>query len=171
MTEGTLEQVDGRPALRFTRRLAHPVERVWRAVTAYDELAAWFVAPMEFTAAGQRFEAMDQTAEVLRFEAPHVLEWEWGGERFSFDLRPDGDGTLLTFVHVFGDRDHGANYASGWHFHFDRLEAHLAGEPVRDADPARLVTLNDRYAEHFGLDREVGRRAIAEHFGAQHGGG
>ena len=140
---------------------------VWRAVSTYDELAAWFVAPMEFTHAGQRFEAMEQSGEVLRYEPPRVLEWEWGGERFSFELEPAGDGTVLTFVHVFAQRDHGADYASGWHFHFDRLDAHLDGRPVPDADPAALVALNDRYAERFGLDREVGRRVIAEHFGAR----
>ena len=167
MTEGTLEEIDGRPALRFRRRLAHPVERVWRAVSRHDELAAWFVVPMEFTEAGQRFEAMEQSGEVLRFEPPRRLAWEWGGERFSFDLEPDGDGTLLTFVHVFADREHGADYGSGWHFHLDRLTAHLDGQPVPEGDPAELAALNDRYADRFGLDREVGRRAIAEHYGAQ----
>jgi uncharacterized protein YndB with AHSA1/START domain len=170
MTEGTLVEIDGRPALVFERRLAHPIERVWRAVSTHDELAAWFVVPMEFTKAGQRFEAMDQPGEVLRYEPPRALEWEWGGERFSFDLEPAEDETRLTFVHVIGDRERGADYASGWHFHLDRLEAHLAARPVPDADPAELLALNDRYAERFGLDREVGRRQIAEHFGAQETG-
>ncbi len=128
VTEGTLEKIDGRPALRFTRHLAHPIERVWRAVSTYDELAAWFVVPVDFKDVGQHFEAMEQPGEVLRFEPPRSLEWEWGGERFSFDLEPDEDGTVLTFVHVFTDRDHGADYASGWHFHLDRLEAHLEGQ-------------------------------------------
>jgi uncharacterized protein YndB with AHSA1/START domain len=164
--EGKLEEIEGRPALRFTRRLNHPVERVWRAVTTYDDLAAWFVAPMELTGVGQKFEAMEQPGEVLRFEPPRVVEWLWGEERFSFELRTDGHGTLLTFTHVFADRDRAANYASGWHFHFDRLHAHLDGEPVSEADPGRLVELNDRYAEHLGVDAGVGRRIIAEHFAA-----
>jgi uncharacterized protein YndB with AHSA1/START domain len=165
MTDGILEEFDGRPALRFTRRLAHPIERVWRAVTSYDDLAAWFVAPMEFRHVGQRFEAMEQSGEVLRFEPPHKLEWEWGGERFSFDLEADEDATVLTFVHVFGPRDHAADYASGWHFHLDRLNAHLGGQPLSDADPANLVALNDDYARRFGVDPEVGRRVIAEYYG------
>ena len=79
MTEGILTEIDGRPALRFIRRLAHPIERVWRAVSTYDELAAWFVAPVDFKEVGQRFEAMEQPGEVLRFEAPRSLAWEWGG--------------------------------------------------------------------------------------------
>jgi uncharacterized protein YndB with AHSA1/START domain len=45
MIDGTLETIDGRPALRIERRLAHTVARVWRAVTEPDELAQWFVAP------------------------------------------------------------------------------------------------------------------------------
>ena len=39
---GTLETIDDRPALRFERRLAHPVDAVWRAVTEPAELAHWF---------------------------------------------------------------------------------------------------------------------------------
>ena len=31
---GTCERIEGRTALRFTRRLRHPAERVWEAVTA-----------------------------------------------------------------------------------------------------------------------------------------
>ena len=167
MTEGILEQVDGRPALRFTRRLDHSVDRVWRAVSTRDELAAWFVVPLDLTRAGQRFEAMDQTGEVLAFEPPRTLEWEWGGERFCFRLEPDGDAaTLLTFVHVFALREHGADYASGWHYHLDCLEAHLDGLPVPEAEPGDLVASNDRYSDMFGLDPEVGRRVIAEHYGA-----
>ncbi len=166
MSEGTLETIDGRPALRFTRRLAHPVERVWRAVSTYDELAAWFVAPMELSQSGQRFEAMGEPGEVLRFDPPHVLEWDWGGERFSFQLEPDGQGTVLTFLHVFAQRDRGADYASGWHFHFGRLQAHLDGQPLVDADPSELVALNDSYAARFGLDPQVGRRSIAQYYDA-----
>lgn len=63
MTEGILTEIDGRPALRLTRRLAHPIERVWRAVSTYDELAAWFVGPVDFKEVGQRFEAMEQPAK------------------------------------------------------------------------------------------------------------
>ena len=31
--DGTLETRDGRHVLRYERRLAHPVERVWAALT------------------------------------------------------------------------------------------------------------------------------------------
>lgn len=100
---------------------------------------------------------MEQSGEVLRFEPSHTLEWAWGDERVSFNLEPDGEGTRLTFVHVFEHRDQGANCGSGWHSCFNRLQAHLERQPVPDADPADLVALNDRCAKCFGLDREVGR--------------
>jgi hypothetical protein len=33
MMDGTLETIDGRPAVRFEHRLPHSIERVWRAVS------------------------------------------------------------------------------------------------------------------------------------------
>ena len=45
----TQQTIDDRPALRIERRLGHSVERVWRAVTAPDELARWFVAEVPWT--------------------------------------------------------------------------------------------------------------------------
>ena len=38
---GTLERVNGQARLRFTRRLDHPPEAVWRALTEAEDLAAW----------------------------------------------------------------------------------------------------------------------------------
>lgn len=102
---------------------------------------------------------------MLRCEPPRFVEWVWGGETLSFRLTPDGEGTLLTFRHAFARGDHGANYASGWHFHVDRLLAHLDGEVIPEDDPARLVALNDHYARRFDLDPEVGRRVIAQYYG------
>ena len=39
---GTLEQSGGRWRLRFTRELAHPPEKVWRAISEHEHLLAWF---------------------------------------------------------------------------------------------------------------------------------
>jgi uncharacterized protein YndB with AHSA1/START domain len=101
---GTLNTVDGRPALRFERRLAHPVERVWRAVSEPPELSQWFVAPVPWKPeSGETFEAHGQRGEVLDLEAPSVLAWSWAGELFRFELSADGDGCLLVFTHVFDD--------------------------------------------------------------------
>ena len=163
MMDGTLEMIDGRPALRFERRLAHPVDRVWRAITEPDELEAWFVARPEWRPeVGETFNAMDQDGEVTDVEPPNLLAWNWGGELFRFELSADGDGCLLVFTHVFDDRKFGAQHATGWETHFARLDALLAGAPRGEEEAMEeWGEIHERYAERFGLDPEVGRRALA----------
>ena len=162
---GTLENDGESPALRFERRLPHPVERVWRAVTDPTELAQWFVAPVAWTPEpGERFESLDQPGEIVELEAPRRIVWTWGGERFGFELRPEGDGCVLVFTHVFDDRVLGAQHAAGWELYLGRLDSHLAGAHVPvDELYAALPEVHERYAEQFGLDPEAGRRAIADH--------
>ena len=160
---GTLETIDGRPALRFERRLPHSVDRVWRAITDPDELEAWFVARPEWKPeVGEAFNAMDQDGEITDVKPPNLLAWNWGDELFRFELSPDGDGCLLVFTHVFDDRKFGAQHATGWEVHFARLDALLAGGRLeQDEAMADWAELHERYAETFGLDPEVGRRALA----------
>jgi uncharacterized protein YndB with AHSA1/START domain len=160
---GKLEIVDNRPALRFERRLKHRVERVWRAITEPDELEAWFVARPEWKpAVGETFNAMDQDGEVTDVDPPNLLAWNWGGELFRFELSAEGDGCLLVFTHVFDDRKFGAQHATGWETHFARLDALLAGGALSEAEAMEdWAEIHERYAEEFGLDPEVGRRALA----------
>jgi hypothetical protein len=40
--DGELIEIGERAGVRFERRLSHPPERVWRAITERDELAKWF---------------------------------------------------------------------------------------------------------------------------------
>lgn len=168
-TTGTLQTIDGRPALRFERRLPHPVERVWRAVSEPAELARWFVAPVHWTpAAGETFEAMGESGAITELDPPRALEWTWGDELFRFELRPDGDGCLLAFTHVLHDRALGAQHAAGWDSYLDRLDAVLAGGELSEhAAHVLEAARHERYAERFGLDPERGRRALA----AMPGGG
>ena len=155
--------VHGRPALRFERRLGHSVERVWRAVTDPAELERWFVAPAGWKPEeGEVFESAGGTGRITELEPPHVIAWTWGDDVFRFELRPDGDGCLLVFTHVFDDRALGAQHAAGWEVYLNRLDSHLGGgflseEDAHDAWPE----LHELYAERFGLDPEVGRRMMA----------
>jgi uncharacterized protein YndB with AHSA1/START domain len=160
---GTLEtDDDGRPALRFERRLPHSVDRVWRAVTEPAELERWFVAPVPWTPElGERMEAMGQTGEVVELEPPHRIAWTWGDEAFSFDLAPDGDGCRLTFVHVIDDRSLGAQHAAGWEAYFKRLDAHLDGGFLDEMEAhADIAGTHEHYAATFGLDPAPGRAQI-----------
>ena len=134
----TQQTVDGRPALRLERHLAHDVERVWRAVTEPAELARWFVVddigwiPQE----GEEFDVAGEHGRITSCVPPHRLEWTWGRERYSFELTAASDGaTTLVFTHVFSS-ELGPDYqhAAGWDGYFDRLEAHLAGGFLSEED-------------------------------------
>jgi uncharacterized protein YndB with AHSA1/START domain len=125
----TQQTVDGRPALRIERRLAHSVERVWRAVTVPAELARWFVAEVPWTPeAGEQFEAGGAQGQITACEPPRLLAWTWSVEQYRFELTPDGDGCVLVFTHVFNPEFGPAwQHAAGWETYFNRLDAHLAG--------------------------------------------
>ncbi len=113
---------------------------------------------------GEKIEAFGQSVEVTEVDPPKTLAWNWGDENYSFELRPDGDGTILVFTHVFEDRSLGAQHGSGWEIHFDRLDTHLAGgslSPEDAHDPERMLEIHDAYAERFDLDPTPGRRMIA----------
>jgi uncharacterized protein YndB with AHSA1/START domain len=163
MTDGTLETIDGRPALRFERRLAHSVERVWRAVSEPAELACWFPAAAKWTpAVGETFEAGGMSGEVTDVDAPHRLAWTFNGEGYSFELSAQEGGCLLVFTHVFDDRKLAAQTATGWDAYFSRLEPHLAGDFVSEQQAHEpWEEVHERYAERFGVDPTPGRRFAA----------
>jgi uncharacterized protein YndB with AHSA1/START domain len=160
---GSLETVDNRPALRFERRLDHPVERVWRAITEPGELARWFVTSVDWKPeAGEVFEAHGQTGTITELEPPRVIAYVWGNQTLRFDLEPAGNGCVLVFTHVFDDRALGAQHAAGWETYLNRLDSHLAGSHLSVEEAHRTAPeLHERYADRFGLDPQVGRRTIA----------
>ena len=163
MTDGTLETIDGRPALRFERTLAHSVERVWRAVSVPAELERWFPAATDWTpATGETFEAAGETGEVTDVDPPHRLAWTYAGELYSFDLTVDGDGCRLTFTHVINDRTLAAQTATGWETYLSRLEPHLAGGYLSEEEAHEpWEEIHERYAERFEVDPTPGRRFAA----------
>jgi uncharacterized protein YndB with AHSA1/START domain len=158
---GTYETVDGRPALRFERRLDHPVERVWRAVTDPAELRFWFPAavevdlradgPMAFTFDDPAFPRTE--GRVLALDEPRRFWFSWGGEELRFDLEPVGEGCRLVFTHLLEQRDAAARDAAGWHVCLAALEDRLAGRPAQA--PGTEPT-----AEHRALHEEYERRGL-----------
>jgi uncharacterized protein YndB with AHSA1/START domain len=150
VNDGTLETTGDRHTLRFERRLDHSVERVWRAITEPDELGHWF--PPE------------EALAVTESDPPRVLAGTWFGDELRFELSPDGEGCRLVFTHTFEDRDTAARTAAGWDRCFARLEAMLAGDPMSEkASLEAWPEAHERYAEEFGVDPELGRRAYEEH--------
>lgn len=153
---GTLEQTSTGPRLRFTRRLPHPPERVWRAITEPDELKAWFPdtivvsewavgAPLRFEHPGGGFDG-----EVLAFEPQTLLEFRWGTDVIRLELEPDGDGTSLTLLDTIDELGKAARDGAGWHSCLDQLEHHLAGTTPEGSPSDRWRELHRSYVEDFG---------------------
>ncbi|GAB2650871.1 SRPBCC domain-containing protein [Kribbella swartbergensis] len=163
VVHGTLETIDGRPALRFERTLPHSVERVWRAVSVPAELERWFPAAADWTpAVGETFEAGGASGEVTEVDPPHRLAWNFAGQFYSFDLTAEGDGCRLVFTHVIDDRGLSAQTAAGWETYFLRLEPHLAGESMSEEQAHRQwEEIHEQYAERFGVDPSPGRQFAA----------
>ena len=171
--DGELEQAGDRWRLRFERTLPHPPEKVWRALTEEEHLAAWFPTTIEgeleegasltFRFRGDELPPVD--GEMLVCDPPRVLEFVWGfgpddtrvpeeyreenPERSRFELEPEGDGCRLIFTTTYDRVGTSARDAAGWHVCFDALAARLAGGEA-EGGPERWKVLNRRYAERFG---------------------
>jgi len=153
MQQGTLEPAGSRWRLRFTRRLAHSPEKVWRAIVEPEHRDAWFPqrvvgdwavgAPLKFES-----DYGDFDGEVLAFEPPQLVEFRWGTDQIRLEVRPDGDGTLLTLLDTFDELGKAARDAAGWHVCLDGLESSLDGK--KSASEWKAV--NQRYVAEFGAE-------------------
>ena len=148
--DGTLVTIDHRPALRFERRYAASVDRVWRAVTDPAEMSAWFPsavvgervvgaalvfdddahrAAAAAAGEGHRDDAGAHfTGRVLVWDPPTVFSFTWGGEVLRFELHAEGEGTRLVFTQMLSHRSAAARNGAGWHECLRSLDAAL-GEP------------------------------------------
>ncbi|MEV6670831.1 SRPBCC family protein [Streptomyces sp. NPDC051162] len=126
---------DGRPAVRFTRTYAHPVERVWRFVTDADELAHWFPSRAEIDlrpGGAIRFSGdpamADSTGRVLAVDVPLHLSFSWGGDELHFDLEPlDSTHTRFTLTDVLEAPDTASRNGAGWDVCLTALDARARG--------------------------------------------
>jgi uncharacterized protein YndB with AHSA1/START domain len=168
--DGKLIETDDGVGVRFERRLAHPIERVWRAVTGAGELAAWFPDTIEgeFAPGAQvrfpKFEEMGLPAigTVTEFDPPRLLAFTWGPSSLRFELERDGDGCRLVLIDML-PREETAKNAAGWEVCLTNLEARLGGESPAEPPEDGWSTLHEDYAARFGVDPEVGRRAMREY--------
>ena len=167
---GELTHVHGKPALRFERRYAQPIERVWRAVSDPDEMSSWFPSNVEgeravgadlafvddaqraaARAAGEptRADGPVFRGRVVAWEPTHLFSFTWGAELLRFELFADGDGTRLVFVHVLSHQSIAARNGSGWHHCLDALERALGAGPRAD-ESAEWRDVYDDYLDRMG---------------------
>jgi uncharacterized protein YndB with AHSA1/START domain len=139
-TEQGRLRVDGdRRAVRFERRYEASPAEVWSALTEPNRLARWLAdAELDLRVGGRyvlRFSGEDAgqttTGEVLALEPERLLKltWLYPGENDTvvrFELRPDGEGTILVLDHRGLPADAAPGYGGGWQAHLEALDAHLA---------------------------------------------
>ena len=121
--DGALLRQGDAYALRFERRLSHPIDVVWRAITETDELEHWFPSQVQadLRVGGRMtftFESMPlpdgpmtMRGEVTEFDPPRRLVHGWRSlyspelaaektSRVTWEIEPqDGGYCLLRVVH------------------------------------------------------------------------
>jgi uncharacterized protein YndB with AHSA1/START domain len=157
MADGVVEtREDGQTVIHFERRLAHPVESVWEAITDPAEVIRWWGELSADMRPGGEFELLWLNTDgegrssgwrgtLTEFDPPRVLETRgsWGspnepwGETnaaLRFELTPDGDGTVLRFTNTIATMpdEFRTKVPAGWHFHLDALAGVLEGQPDRN---------------------------------------
>ncbi len=148
---------DGRSAVRFERRLDHPIDKVWAAITEPPEILAWLGEAEVDLFEGGRFvvrwlnsftaeqaaeygikgyeEGMKQSVmqgTICRLDPPRLLELDsdiFGTLRF--ELFDEGRSTLLRFSDTLeAPAETLAQSMAGWHLHLDQLDQALDGRGI-----------------------------------------
>lgn len=141
--DGSVERIGDKRVLRFQRRLEHPVERVWAAITEPGQMVGWWAeAELDLREGGSmvlRWLNSDDEGnqavlrgEVTELDPPRLFEIAGDPHGvLRFELEPDGDACRLTFTATVAAPDDVLPLAlAGWHVHLDHLEQLLAGDPV-----------------------------------------
>ena len=147
---GTATIADGTWTLTYVRHLDHPVEKVWRAITESDHLAAWFPcdvvgerrsgADIElrfWPDVVEKFEVAEPvtTGHIDVWDPPTRFELWWEGDLLRWELEPTATGTTLRLTTVIEDPAIATDAAAGWHVCLDRLQVRLdSGATAPPAD-------------------------------------
>jgi uncharacterized protein YndB with AHSA1/START domain len=122
----------GRQVLRLERKLNHPVERVWEAITDADQLGQWYplsVETLELHVGGKvAFDDGEGTiyqGEIRELDPPRVFSFSEEEDLVHIELQPEGDGCLMIFIHVFDDPEMAEGNETGWNECLKQLETIL----------------------------------------------
>jgi uncharacterized protein YndB with AHSA1/START domain len=152
---GTLTLDGDNATITFVRRLPHPIDVVWSALTEPDQRAVWFGPTTIEGRVGGVIDMIPQgppvspgdrhmTGRILVWEPPRVLEHEWrqaivAESVVRYELTADGEDTVLTFTHRGLRASDGGGFIPGTHAYFDRLQAHLDGTPLPNWNRRRIA--------------------------------
>jgi uncharacterized protein YndB with AHSA1/START domain len=134
-----IPEADGRQLLEFHRSWPDPIEAVWSALTEPDRLARWMGrydgerhagGRGTFTMTHEPGEPVGQPTQIVECDPPRRLVVELGDQgdfRLEVDLLADDGGTELVFRQRFAPDVEVVEYAGGWHWYLDHLDAELGG--------------------------------------------
>jgi uncharacterized protein YndB with AHSA1/START domain len=140
---GTVRKSGDTYVLRYERQFAHPVQRVWAALTHPAEMRAWWAdADVDLRLGGQvelRWLNVrdDKPGTVARgtvsaLEPPYLVEYDTDVHGvLRWELRETDDGCALTFLCTVAlPEEFFLKNLAGWHIHLDHLADALDGRPV-----------------------------------------
>ena len=118
------------------REIAHPPEKIWRALTQPHLIAEWLMKTDFVAEVGHRFAFREDwgtvDCEVLEIEANRSLSYRWDAMGLesvvTWTLTPSGAGTHLRMEQTGFRRDQEQAYQGakfGWAKFFGKLEAVL----------------------------------------------
>ncbi|MEX2518321.1 MAG: SRPBCC family protein [Paracoccaceae bacterium] len=142
--------VDAANTLTIRRLMPGSVERVWAYLTESELRAKWLASGEMAMKVGAPFELVWRNSEltdppgerpegfsgehrmesrIVELDPPRKLVIAWSGAGdVSFELRPEGEGVLLTVTHRrIPERAMRLMIGAGWHSHLDVLVARVAG--------------------------------------------
>jgi uncharacterized protein YndB with AHSA1/START domain len=191
MADAGLGRFIDRHTVEYLREYAHPIERVWRAITDPAEFSVWFIRGQLDPRPGgaYRFETRDDGFKglVVEIDPPRFIRF--GGPAhengwFSYELTPSAAGTRMRFVQFFPPEGHYAatpddlggdlpvpgtpwkpGFLGGWHEFWDALGDHLDGVPVGSRlPPTEFSALAEAWVKDVQGSRmtpEAGARIVA----------
>lgn len=157
--DGTVATEGSLSTIRFERRLDHPIERVWAALTEPRQMVRWWgEAEVDLVEGGRFFvrwlntdedgNSVEMDARITRLDVPRLLvtDGDDHGE-IRWELTPDGDGTLLRFASTLElPEEYRSKHPAGWHWHLDALAEVLAGGNPDPATNPGWQRLHELYA-------------------------
>jgi uncharacterized protein YndB with AHSA1/START domain len=176
VSEGAINESDGRITFRYERRLRHPIDVVWRAITDPEEIARWSGSRPEIDLQPgghviSHHRGGDRVVDhIVRLEPPRLFEhtfWVHVNPTalVTWELTPAEEGCVLVLTHSLSLADVRAAAATvalgddvtvilsrngaGWHRLLDLLEATLDGRNTPWSEQAQKA-LQDRYAAMLG---------------------
>jgi len=135
--EGVIRRTGDSYEIVFVRHFGKPIHKVWAALTVPERIADWFtemrfIPDLRLGARVELFFPDDDPpyqmtkGEVVALDPPRLFAWTWTEDDhpnsvIRCELRPDGEGCVLTFSQSGMGTKYLIGSAAGWHVFLDGL--------------------------------------------------